>query len=121
MDIAGRRDAALRLMESEGVDIMLVAPNELARIDTVFHLTGYRALGETVAVLSRGAKPMLVVTPEWEGGRAEARASGWSVHPTDDLAKTVASLFPRGLPAGRTATVGLGKLPSSIGNTRTTS
>jgi Xaa-Pro dipeptidase len=115
MDIAGRQEAALRLMEREGADVMLVAPNELARIDTVFHLTGYRALGESVAVLTRGAKPTLVVTPEWEAERAEARAPGWSVRATDDLPKAVTALFPRGLPAGRTATVGLGKLPSAIG------
>ncbi len=115
MDISGRRQAALRLMEQEGVDVMLVAPNELARIDTVFHLTGYRPVGESLCALSRNGEATLVVTPEWEVERARARATGWTVRAAEDLPQAVAALFPRGLPAGKTATVGLGKLPAAIG------
>jgi hypothetical protein len=79
MDIAKRLDAAHELMASEGAEVMLVASNELARIDTVFHLTGYRALGESLAVLARGDAPTLIVTPQWETERAEARAAGWTI------------------------------------------
>ena len=38
MDIAGRRQAALNLMEREGVDVMLVAPNELNRIEMSYSI-----------------------------------------------------------------------------------
>ncbi|HEY3918029.1 MAG TPA: Xaa-Pro peptidase family protein [Stellaceae bacterium] len=116
MDIGGRREAAQRLMEREGVDVMLVAPNELNRVDTVFHMTGYRGVGESLAVLRKGEKPLLIVTPEWEAERAQARAKGWEVRATDDLPQAIAALFPKGLPAGRTATVNLGRLPAAIGN-----
>lgn len=115
MDIAGRQQAALQLMEREGVEVMLVASNELARIDTIFHLSGYRPLGESIAVLSTYDKPTLVITPEWEAERAKARAPAWTIRTADDLPQAVASLFPKGLPAGKTASVGLGKLPGSIG------
>jgi len=115
MDIAGRRDAALQLMEREGIEVMLVAPNELNRIDTVFHLTGYRPVGESLCVLSRSAPPTLIVTPEWEGERASARAAGWNVRAAEDLPQAVVSLFPSGLPSGKTALVGVGKLPAAIG------
>ncbi len=115
MDIAGRQQAATQLMEREGVEVMLVASNELARIDTIFHLTGYRPLGESLAVLSVRGKPTLVVTPEWEVERAQARAPSWTVRGTADLPQAVAALFPTGLPAGKVATVGLGKLPRAIG------
>jgi Xaa-Pro aminopeptidase len=115
MDIAGRQQAAAQLMEREGVEVMLVASNELARIDTIFHLSGYRPLGESLAVLSTQGKPTLVVTPPWEVERAQARAPSWIVRAADDLPQAVASLFPAGLPAGKTATVGLGKLPGAIG------
>jgi Xaa-Pro aminopeptidase len=102
-------------MEQEGVDVMLVGPNELNRIDTVFHLSGYRGVGDTLAVLTRGDKPILIVTPEWEIERAQARAPSWTVRATNDLPQAVSSLFPKGLPAGKTATVGLGKMPAAVG------
>jgi Xaa-Pro aminopeptidase len=114
MDHGGRQQAAMRLMEREGVDVMLVAPNELNRVDTVFHLTGYRGVGESLAVLRRGEKPLLIVTPEWEIERAQARAKDWDVRATDDLPQAIAALFTKGLPAGRTATVNLGRLPAAI-------
>ena len=108
MDFAARHEAAQRLMEQEGIDVMLVAPNELNRVDTVFHLTGYRGVGETLAVLRRGEKPILIVTPEWEAERAQARAPQWTVRATNDLPQVVMTLFASGLPQGRTATVNLG-------------
>jgi Xaa-Pro dipeptidase len=114
MDIGGRQQAALRLMEREDVDAMLVAPNELNRVDTVFHLTGYRGVGESLAVLRKGEKPLLIVTPEWEIERAQARAKGWEVRGVDDLPQAVSVLFSKGLPAGKTATVNLGRLPVAI-------
>jgi len=115
MDISARTQAARLLMAREGVEVMLVAANELARIDTIFHLTGYRSLGESLAVLSRNDKPTLIVTPEWEAERATARAPSWTVLAAADLPQAVSSLFPKGLPAGKTATVGLDKLPMAIG------
>lgn len=114
MDHSGRTQAALQLMEREGVDVLLAAPNELNRVDTVFHLTGYRGVGESLAVLRKGEKPLLIVTPEWETERAQARARGWDVRGAEDLAQAVSSLFPKGLPAGKTATVNLGRLPAAI-------
>ncbi|HXR87841.1 MAG TPA: Xaa-Pro peptidase family protein [Stellaceae bacterium] len=114
MDHGGRLAAALQLMEREGVDVMLIAPNELNRVDTVFHLSGYRGVGESLAILRKGEKPLLIVTPEWETERAEVRAAGWEVRGPDNLAQAVASLFPNGLPAGKTATVNLGRLPAGI-------
>ena len=114
MDHGGRLQAALQLMEREGVDAMLVAPNELNRVDTVFHLSGYRGVGESLAVLRKGEKPLLIVTPAWETERAQLRARGWEVRGTEDLAQAVASLFPKGLPAGKTATVNLGRLPAGL-------
>lgn len=116
MDLAGRYQAAQQLMEREGVDVMLVAPNEINRIDTVFHLTGYRGVGESLAVLRKGEKPLLIVTPEWEIERAQARAKGWEVRGAEDLPQAVSTLFAKGLPAGRTATVNVGRLPAAIGN-----
>ena len=94
MDHGGRTQAALQLMEREGVDVMLVAPNELNRVDTVFHLTGYRGVGESLALLRKGEKPLLIVTPEWEIERAQARAIGWDVRGAEDLAQAVSSAFP---------------------------
>ncbi|HEY1503083.1 MAG TPA: Xaa-Pro peptidase family protein [Stellaceae bacterium] len=114
MDHGGRLQAASQLMEREGVDVLLVAPNELNRVDSVFHLTGYRGVGESIAVLRKGEKPLLIVTPEWEIERAETRAHGWDVRGAGDLAQAVSSLFPKGLPAGKTAIVNLGRLPAGI-------
>jgi len=115
MDIVGRLHAATQLMQAEGVETMLVASNELARIDTIFHLSGYRPLGESIAVLSTHDRPALIVTPEWEVERAQVRAPAWTVQAASDLPQAVAAFFPKGLPAGKTATVGLGKLPAAIG------
>ena len=114
MDINGRQQAALQLMEREGVDVLLVAPNELSRVDTIFHLTGYRPVGESLCVLSRTGAPTLVVTPEWEAERAKARAKGWTVQTAADLPDAISALFPKGLPSGKTGTVNLGKLPMAI-------
>lgn len=114
MDIGGRRQAALQLMEREGVDVVLVAPNELNRVDTVFHLTGYRGVGECLVVLRRGEAPLLIITPEWEVERAKARAGGCDVRGAENLPQAVAALFAKGLPAGRTATVNFGRLPAAI-------
>ncbi len=114
MDHGGRLQAAVQLMEREGVDVLLVAPNELNRVDSVFHLSGYRGVGESLAVLRKGEKPLLIVTPEWEIERAQARAAGWDVRGAEDLAQAVSSVFPKGLPAGKTATVNLSRLPASI-------
>jgi Xaa-Pro aminopeptidase len=114
MDHSGRTQAALQLMEREGVDVLLVAPNELNRVDSVFHLTGYRGVGESLAVLRKGEKPLLIVTPEWETERAQARARGWDVRGATDLAPALSAVFPKGLPAGRTGTVNLGRLPAGI-------
>ncbi|HWE76272.1 MAG TPA: aminopeptidase P family N-terminal domain-containing protein, partial [Stellaceae bacterium] len=87
MDHSGRTQAALQLMEREGVDVLLVAPNELNRVDSVFHLTGYRGVGESIAVLRKGEKPLVIVTPEWEIERAKIRAIGWDVRGASDLAQ----------------------------------
>ena len=114
MDHSGRLQAALQLMEREGVDVMVVAPNELNRVDTVFHLSGYRGVGECLAVLRKGEKPLLIVTPEWEVERAQLRARGWDVRGVEELPQAVSALFPKGLPAGKTATVNLGRLPAGI-------
>jgi Xaa-Pro dipeptidase len=116
MDIGGRQQAASQLMEQQGVDVMLVAPNELNRVDTVFHLTGYRGVGESLAVLRKGEQPLLIVTPEWEVERAQARAKGWDVRGAEDLPQAVSTLFAKGLPSGgKTATVNIGRLPAAIG------
>ena len=53
MDHSGRTQAALQLMEREGVDVLLVAPNELNRVDSVFHLTGYRGVGKASRYCAR--------------------------------------------------------------------
>ena len=115
MDHGGRLQTATLLMEREGIDVMLVAPNELNRVDTVFHLTGYRGVGESIAVLRKGETPLLIVTPEWEIERAQARAKGWEVRGAEDLAQALSSVFPKGFPAGRAASVNLGCLPVAIG------
>jgi Xaa-Pro dipeptidase len=114
MDHGGRTQAALQLMEREGVDVLLITPNELNRVDSVFHLTGYRGVGESLAVLRKGEKPLLIVTPEWEIERAKIRAIGWDVRGAEDLAPALSSVFPKGLPAGRTGTINLGRLPVGI-------
>lgn len=57
MDITARQQVALRLMSAEGVDIMLAASKALTRIDTIFHLSRFRPLGESLAMLSAMIEP----------------------------------------------------------------
>jgi Xaa-Pro dipeptidase len=113
MNLEQRYEAAEDLMVREGLDVLLIATNELERVDTVFHLTGYRAVNQTLAVLRPNKRPILIVTPKWESERASRRAPNWEVHGCNDFVDALSELFPHGVRSEKTATVNLRRLPAA--------
>ena len=79
--------------------------------DGVALISGLKPLGQAFAVLKADGASALVVSPAWDGARAEAAARTGEVSATDDLAGTFASMFANDLPTpARIGIADLGKM-----------
>jgi Xaa-Pro dipeptidase len=111
MDLAQRRDAVLRRMAQDGVDLLIAASSGFRPFDwpdPVTFLCGYHSLGESLLVLGRDGAT-LIVSPAWDAERVIAGAAAFHPIATDDVASALAGLLSERRPA-RIATAGCGAI-----------
>ncbi|MBT4673132.1 MAG: aminopeptidase P family protein [Rhodospirillaceae bacterium] len=114
MNHQGRIDGILAAMAGAELDILFAfspAAHHVDFGDGVALISGLKPLGPAFAALKAGGASALVVSPAWDGLRAEAGTRTDEVTATDDLAATFASMFANDLPAsGRIGIADLGKM-----------
>jgi Xaa-Pro dipeptidase len=109
--------AVLRCMAGEGVELLIACSNGLHmpdRPDPVVHLSGYRALGESIALLRRDGALKLVVSPAADAERAARWKGAARCIATDDLAEALVKESSRGADAWRVALVGVDAIPHRL-------
>ncbi len=103
--------ATLRCMADNGVDLLIACSNGLHmpdRPDPVVHLSGYRALGESIVLLRRDGGLKLIVSPAADAERAACWKGPDAWVATDDLAGALTKESVGFLAnAGRVALVGI--------------
>ncbi len=115
MDPADRIADVRRLLAAEGCDTLVAASSaahSIGRPDPVFHLTGYRPVGPSLAVLGASAMT-LIAAPAWDAERAAERSRADRLVTADDSVAALADAL-KATPAGRIATVGVGALPHAL-------
>jgi Xaa-Pro aminopeptidase len=88
MKIEARIDAVIRRMAEDGIELLIACSNGLQmpdRPDPVFHLSGYRSLGESFVFLYRDGTLKLIVSPAADAERAAAWKGFHAGIATDDL------------------------------------
>lgn len=110
--------AILRCMAERGVELLIACSNGLHmpdRPDPVVHLSGYRALGESFALLRRDGALKLIVSPATDAERAAGWKGPGACVATDDLAAALAEeSAASGAIAGRVAVVGVDAIPHRL-------
>ena len=101
-------------MAGAGLDILFAfspAAHHVDFGDGVALISGVKPMGPAFAVLKSDGASALVVTPVWDGIRAEAGARTDQVTATDDLAGSFAAMYGNHLPASaRIGIADLGKM-----------
>ncbi len=115
MDHADRIADVRRLLASEGCDTLVAASSaahSIGRPDPVFHLTGYRPVGPSLAIVGQ-TTTTLIAAPAWDVERAASRSRADTLVATDDPVASLAEAL-RTVPDRRIATVGVGGLPHAL-------
>jgi Xaa-Pro dipeptidase len=103
-----------RYLEAEALDGLVAVnfgQNSFLESHAVFVLGGVRPIGESAVVVDRSGASTLIVTPAWDGERAEAQSRTTRTVGTDDLPQALASaLAAHRIDPRRTMTVGLSTL-----------
>ena len=109
-----RLAAATRHLQAESLEGLIAASNGLNSFldsNAVFVLSGVRPIGESVVVLDRQGRSVLIVTPAWDEERASSLSATDETVGTRDLARTVAEVVKRlGIDISRTISVGVSLL-----------
>jgi Xaa-Pro dipeptidase len=118
MNLDDRIAAVLRCMAERGVELLIACSNSLHmpdRPDPVVHLSGFRALGESIALLGRDGALQLIVSPSADAERAACWEGPGTLFVTDDVAAALSkdSLSKRA-GAGRVALVGVDAIPHRL-------
>ncbi len=115
MDHADRIADVRRLLADEGADTLVAASSaahSIGRPDPVFHLTGYRPVAPSLAIV--GAQTTtLIAAPAWDVERAAQRSRADTLVAADDPVAALAECL-RGMRPGRLASVGVGALPHAL-------
>jgi Xaa-Pro dipeptidase len=85
-------------MAARGLDLIVAVHDGAHFIEApnpVTVLTGFKSLGPAVCVLARDGEMTLVVTPDWDAGRAQADCAGVRVVGAADLAGALRAALPR--------------------------
>jgi hypothetical protein len=112
MNLVGRRDAVLRRMGQDGIDLLIAASSGFRPFDwpdPVTFLCGYQSIGESLFLLYRDGSSRLLVSPAWDIERAQASLPSFGPIATDDIAAALTRLLAEQTP-GRIATAGLGAI-----------
>jgi Xaa-Pro dipeptidase len=112
MDLAGRRDAVLRRMAQDGIDLLITASSGFRPFDwpdPVTFLSGYQSLGESLFLLRSDGSSQLIVSPAWDAERVQASAPSHNSIATDDLMSALARLLGE-RKMGHIATAGCGAI-----------
>lgn len=108
-----RKNAVLRQMEADGVDVLVIASNGRHMIDVpdaVVHMTGFLCLGPSLMILNRGGGTRVIATPTSDGERLAERCGDSMVIACDDLVGTFSKAWQDVPKSRRTATVGIDSL-----------
>ncbi len=109
-----RLTAATRHLQAESLDGLIAASNGLNSFldsNAVFVLSGVRPIGESVVILDRQGRSVLIVTPAWDEERASSLSATDETVGTRDLACTAAEVVKRlGIDISRTISVGISLL-----------
>jgi Xaa-Pro dipeptidase len=115
MDFDARIDAVLRRMAEEGIELLIACSDGMQmpdRPDPVFHLSGFRSLGESFVLLRRDGGKKLIVSPSADSERAAAWQGPGVCMATDHLVGALTrELADCKTSAGRVAIVGIDALP----------
>src|SRR4029077_4733464 len=118
MDFDARIEAVVRCMAKEGIEVLIACSDGLQmpdRPDPVAHLSGYRSLGESVALLHSDGASKLSVSPAAGAERVAACPGPDFSLATDDLFGALArALADRKSTGGRVAIVGIDALPHAM-------
>ena len=111
MNFNSRLEAIRKDMDAQGIDLLLAFHDGVHFIEkqnAIMVLAGFKSMGECVVALTRGGEGSLLVAPAWDAPRAADFAPHLKAIGTDDMLAALASEVKRhGVPAERTAVVGL--------------
>lgn len=100
-----------RHLASEALDGLVAVNfghNSFLESHAVFVLSGVRPIGESAVVVDRAGGSTLIVTPAWDGDRAQSLSHTETTIATDDLPAALAAvLAARRIDGRKTVTVGL--------------
>jgi Xaa-Pro dipeptidase len=119
MGIAQERvQATARYLDAEKRDALIAcnsAENSFLESNAVFVLGSVRTIGPSAVVVERDGSSTLLVTPAWDGERADALSHTTRTVATDDLPTALAALLAeRHIDAQKTVTVGLATLRQAL-------
>ena len=115
MNFQQRFDAIRGDMEKEGIDLLLGFHDGThfgGSLNAMMMLSGFRSMGDAVALVDQRGASRLFVAPEWEAARAAECAPHLQVTGVPDtLAALKEEVARRGVSAGRIGLAGLSVLP----------
>src|SRR5215217_2921431 len=91
-----RLEATARYLADEALDALVAinfGHNSFLESHAVFVLSGVRPIGESAVVVDRNGGSTLIVTPAWDGERAQAFSQTEKTIGTDDLPQALASVL----------------------------
>jgi len=103
----------LAAMDRAGLDALIALSGDVHAFqqpNAVVLLTGFRAIGDSYAVLGKDGELALKVSPAWEAERAAEAARAARVEGTDDLRASLAATIEGIGPSGRLGIAGLDTL-----------
>jgi Xaa-Pro aminopeptidase len=112
MNLQGRRDAVLRCMAQDGVDLLIAASSGFRPFDwpdPVTFLSSYQSLGESLLLLAGDSTATLIVSPAWDAERVQASAPLLNPVAADDVAAALARVLAEHR-RDRIATAGCGAI-----------
>lgn len=102
-------------MPREGIDLLLGVHDGThfgGSLNAMMMLSGFRSMGDSVAMVERDGAASLMVSPAWEAERAAESATHMNVTGVDDLLSALkAEVAKRGIAPSRVGIAGLSVLP----------
>ncbi len=117
MSLDHRIQSCLRILEEHSLERLVGFGGHIhsfLQCEPTIVLAGFRSIGPCAAILERGGRLTLLVSPAWDARRAERLAGAKaSVQGTDDLPKALAALLG-GTQSQRTGFAGADLLPMAL-------
>jgi Xaa-Pro aminopeptidase len=119
MEVTDRLTTVRSDMEKQGIDLLLAfhdGAHFIEKPNAVMALSGFKAMGFALVMVTRDGGATLVVTPRWDAERAAESSPAMEVIGTEDIMDALAAYIKRRhIPAGRVGSAGLAGMPWVIG------